>query len=232
MSKLDTLLRVAAAALCCAAAAASFMKDGTPPPAVAFPERPATISMPHEPHENDAAGGDNGSSGTPRRTMLLIAPAGVTQAAVRARRGVRDPFKPGASRHRLLTSGPLVYPLLGSRKLSSTMGARLHPIHRDLAFHNGIDIPCADGTPVRAVLPGFVRNAGWAGGYGNFIDIDSGDGLHSRYGHLEFIDVTKGNYVLAGQFIGRSGHTGGVTGPHLHLEIIEHGIVLDPMKYF
>lgn len=229
MSRFDTLLRVTAAALCCAAAVASFVKDGATPPAVAFPERPAMIAK-H--HENDVASGDNGSSGAARRTMRLIAPAGVTQAAVRARRGVRDPFRPGASRHRLLTSGPLVYPLLGQRKLSSSMGARLHPIHRDLAFHNGIDIPCIDGTPVRAVLPGFVKNAGWAGGYGNFIDIDSGDGLHSRYGHLEYIGVTKGNYVLAGQYIGRSGHTGGVTGPHLHFEIIEHGIVLDPMKYF
>lgn len=227
MSRFDTLLRVTATALCCAVAVASFVKDGAPLPAVALPERPATVAK-H--HENNVASDDN--SGEPRRTMRLIAPAGVTQAAVRARRGTRDPFRPGASKHRLLTSGPLVYPLLGQRKLSSSMGARLHPIHRDLAFHNGIDIPAVDGTPVRAILPGFVRNAGWAGGYGNFIDIDSGDGLHSRYGHLEFIGVTKGNYVLAGQFIGRSGHTGGVTGPHLHLEIVEHGIVLDPMKYF
>ena len=99
------------------------------------------------------------------------------------------------------------------------------------SFHQGIDIAAATGTPVGASRTGTVSRAGWAGGYGNLIEIDHHDGKTTRYAHLSNIHVRVGQRVERGQIIGRVGSTGRSTGPHLHFEIREGGRARNPLDY-
>jgi murein DD-endopeptidase MepM/ murein hydrolase activator NlpD len=116
--------------------------------------------------------------------------------------------------------------------LSSTFGYRLHPIRGTYALHSGIDIPGHAGTPIMASAPGIVRFAGWAGGYGNMIAIDHGNGMETRYGHLSRILVGAGAMVANGQQIALMGSTGMSTGNHLHFEVRRSGRATDPLPYF
>jgi murein DD-endopeptidase MepM/ murein hydrolase activator NlpD len=76
-----------------------------------------------------------------------------------------------------------------------------------------------------------VTFVGWQNGYGQLIVIDHGGGLTSRYGHLSHIDVSQGQTIERGQFIGRVGSTGRSTGPHLHYEIRINDTPVDPLQY-
>ncbi|WP_426268067.1 M23 family metallopeptidase [Sphingomonas sp. LHG3443-2] len=96
-------------------------------------------------------------------------------------------------------------------------------------MHGGLDLPAAWGTTVRAASSGIVRRAGWAGGYGNLIEIAHLDGTSTRYGHLSSILVQTGERVSAGQRIGGVGSTGRSTGPHLHFEIRRNGAPVNPL---
>ena len=87
------------------------------------------------------------------------------------------------------------------------------------------------GEPVRATADGKVTAAGWSGGYGRVVDVDHGNGLSTRYGHLSSIDVQVGQSVRMGQVIGRVGSTGRSTGPHLHYETRVRGQAVDPQKF-
>ena len=73
--------------------------------------------------------------------------------------------------------------------------------------------------------------AGWQGGYGNMVEVDHGNGLSTRYGHLSEIDVKVGQTVRIGQTIGKLGSTGRSTGPHLHYETRINGEAVDPQKF-
>ena len=98
-------------------------------------------------------------------------------------------------------------------------------------MHSGIDIPGPLGTPIRASASGIVRFAGLAGGYGNMIEIDHGDGLETRYGHLSRILVSPGMTIGQGQVLGLMGSTGRSTGSHLHFEVRRDGHPADPLAY-
>jgi murein DD-endopeptidase MepM/ murein hydrolase activator NlpD len=93
-------------------------------------------------------------------------------------------------------------------------------------FHPGIDIGARYGSPVRAITGGRVISAGWITGYGNVIRVRS-DRMVFYYPHLSRIGIRHGR-VLAGQRIGKVGSTGYSTGPHLHVEIREHGHPVNP----
>ena len=73
-----------------------------------------------------------------------------------------------------------------------------------------------------------VVSAGWSGGYGRMVEVDHGNGLSTRYGHLSEIDVQVGQTVKAGQTVGRMGSTGRSTGPHLHYETRIDGEAVNP----
>ena len=73
--------------------------------------------------------------------------------------------------------------------------------------------------------------AGWSGGYGRVVDIDHGNGLSTRYGHLSSIDVRVGQSIRIGQVVGRIGSTGRSTGPHLHYETRVDGEAVDPQRF-
>jgi len=76
-----------------------------------------------------------------------------------------------------------------------------------------------------------VSIAGREGGYGNMVEVNHGNGLATRYGHLSQIDVKVGQTVRIGEIIGRIGSTGRSTGPHLHYETRINGEAVDPQKF-
>ncbi|TCM58958.1 murein DD-endopeptidase MepM/ murein hydrolase activator NlpD [Rhizobium sp. PP-F2F-G48] len=115
--------------------------------------------------------------------------------------------------------------------ITSRFGNRMDPFLGRLALHAGIDFRVAIGTSVRSTAPGKVVVAGRNGGYGNMVEIDHGNGVNTRYGHLSTVLVNVGDVVKAGEAIGRSGNTGRSTGPHLHYEVRLHGDAVDPMRF-
>jgi murein DD-endopeptidase MepM/ murein hydrolase activator NlpD len=118
-----------------------------------------------------------------------------------------------------------VMPVVGSYQLSARFGQRGYMWSS--GWHTGIDFVVPTGTPVRAAVPGTIIHAGWAGPYGNRIEIETGDGFLITYNHLSHIGKTSGT-VSAGEVLGRSGATGNVTGPHLHFEVLYNGEFVSP----
>lgn len=113
---------------------------------------------------------------------------------------------------------PTMWAHLG--KINNEFGFRRNPFGgRSYEFHAGMDIDGERGDSVMSPANGTVIKAGWQGGYGNMIEIDHGNGLTTRYGHLAKIEVTVGDPVTRGQLIGLVGSTGRSTGPHLHYEL-------------
>jgi murein DD-endopeptidase MepM/ murein hydrolase activator NlpD len=94
--------------------------------------------------------------------------------------------------------------------------------------HTGLDFAAAYGTPIRAVAPGVVVSVGYDGAYGEKTVVRLADGTVLWYCHQSDTRVQVGQQVTAGQVIGAIGSTGNTTGPHLHLEVHEHGKPLDP----
>ncbi len=119
-------------------------------------------------------------------------------------------------------SGNFIWPC-ACTYITSMVGNRLHPISGVWRYHSGMDIGCQYGDSVWASDSGTVTLAGVNGGYGNCIIIDhgyvNGDYYSTLYGHLSSIDVSVGQEVSQGQYIGAVGSTGVSTGPHLHFEI-------------
>ena len=115
------------------------------------------------------------------------------------------------------------------RRISSSFGTRYHPILKSWKTHKGTDYAAASGTPVRAIGDAVVVRAGWAGGYGNLIELRHPNGYHTRYGHLRAFakGIRPGAHVSISQTIGYVGTTGLSTGPHLHFEVIVDGTQRD-----
>jgi len=135
-----------------------------------------------------------------------------------------------AATRKIALSLPWAAPL-STASISSGFGARNDPFLGRPAMHAGIDFRAPTGYPAPAVLAGRVLRAGWEGGYGNLVEIDHGNGIVTRYGHLSAIKVKAGQKVTAGQVIGRVGSTGRSTGSHLHYEIRVGGKPINPMTY-
>lgn len=120
------------------------------------------------------------------------------------------------------TSNPAFLPTMWAHigKINNEFGVRRNPFgERSYEFHPGLDIGGERGDTVAAPANGIVSEAGWKGGYGNMIEVDHGNGLKTRYGHLSKIEVQPGDTVERGQVIGLIGSTGRSTGPHLHYEL-------------
>jgi len=126
-------------------------------------------------------------------------------------------------------SMPTMLPVHAAR--GSVFGKRIDPFTGQLAMHEGIDFEVDSGTPVHAAAGGVVIFAGPHPQYGNLVEIDHGDGLSTRYAHLSKILVTKGEIVLRGREVGRSGATGRATGPHLHFEVRYKGVAVNPDRF-
>jgi murein DD-endopeptidase MepM/ murein hydrolase activator NlpD len=115
------------------------------------------------------------------------------------------------------------------RRISSTFGSRFHPILGRWKDHKGTDYAASSGTPVRAIGDAVVLRAGWAGGYGNVLELRHRNGYITRYGHLRGFakGVRAGVRVNIAQTVAYVGTTGRSTGPHLHFEVIVGGVQKD-----
>jgi len=133
--------------------------------------------------------------------------------------------------NRTLALVPYRKPVVGEVEFTSGFGVRTDPFLGRPAMHTGLDFRAAMGDPVRATANGKVVSSGWAGGYGRMVEIDHGNGLSTRYGHLSEIDVKVGDPIKIGQVIGAVGSTGRSTGPHLHYETRIDGEAVDPQKF-
>jgi RHS repeat-associated protein len=109
-------------------------------------------------------------------------------------------------------------------RVTSQQGNRIHPIHKTEKYHGGLDLGTKNGSDVRSMAGGKIVKIGWdPKGYGRYVVVEHPNGYYSLYAHLEKNSVKKknGESVNDGEIIGKSGNTGGSTGPHLHLEVIK-----------
>lgn len=120
-------------------------------------------------------------------------------------------------------------PVLG--RLTSGYGYRDHPIDGENAFHSGVDIGGKAGSPIAAFAAGTVEYTGENDIYGQYLQLDHGNGVKSFYAHCSEVEVVKGQAVAKGDTIARVGSTGVSTGPHLHLELKFEKTRLNPAYY-
>jgi murein DD-endopeptidase MepM/ murein hydrolase activator NlpD len=174
-----------------------------------------TISEPKSIDYSRPAGSENFAmnSGGPVLDLQLTkeeldeAESGTIQDRIRALASTLDP-----------ANLPTMWAHLG--KINNEFGFRRNPFGgRSYEFHAGMDIDGERGDSVMAPANGTIIKAGWQGGYGNMIEIEHGNGLTTRYGHLSKVEVQVGDPVTRGQLIGLVGSTGRSTGPHLHYEL-------------
>ncbi|HZT89327.1 MAG TPA: M23 family metallopeptidase [Stellaceae bacterium] len=131
----------------------------------------------------------------------------------------------------LLKSLPLTAPI-GDYEIESPFGLRRDPFNGRTAFHSGLDLGGVPFmTPVHATAAGVVTYSGYRGDYGKMVEIDHGNGLHTRYGHLHRCLVAVGQKVEAHAVVGLLGSTGRATGPHVHYEVLVNGEPQNPAKF-
>ena len=116
-------------------------------------------------------------------------------------------------------------------RLTSSFGTRSDPFNGRRARHNGIDIPGPVGTPIYATADGTIGRAQRLGGYGNYVEIEHGNAIQTRYGHLSAIAVVSGQQVRRGDVVGYMGSTGRSTGSHLHYEVRIAGAPVNPTPF-
>jgi murein DD-endopeptidase MepM/ murein hydrolase activator NlpD len=115
--------------------------------------------------------------------------------------------------------------------LASGYGKRRDPVNGRWAMHHGVDMAGVYRSQVRSTAPGVVVSVGWNGNYGRMIEIDHGQGIRTRYGHLRRILVRRGQKVGFREKIGEMGNSGRSTGTHLHYEVTVNGKTRDPLKF-
>jgi len=120
-----------------------------------------------------------------------------------------------------------IWPVTG--RISSIFGLRRFFNGQERRPHSGLDIAAAEGTPIKAAADATVIDAGNFFFSGNMIYLDHGQGIITLYAHLSKIKVKPGDTIKQGQIIGNVGHTGRVTGPHLHFAVFANQTLIDPV---
>lgn len=114
---------------------------------------------------------------------------------------------------------------------SSNFGPRRAPTRGASRNHKGVDIRGPIGTPIYATADGLIGRAQWVRGYGKFIEIEHGNEIQTRYGHMSALNVAPGQRVRKGDLIGFMGSTGRSTGSHLHYEVRIAGEAINPTSF-
>lgn len=149
----------------------------------------------------------------------------------RALSGLHDTLASADRLRGAIARSPFSAPLPGAPEITSPFGARKDPFLGRAAMHTGVDLKEGYGADVRSTAGGRVAFAGTAGGYGNMVEIDHGNGLSTRYAHLSHIQVSEGESLSKGAVLGQVGTTGRSTGPHLHYEVRIDGEPVDPVRF-
>ena len=129
----------------------------------------------------------------------------------------------------IMAATPSIWPVEGW--VSSAFGSRGSPFSGRREFHKGHDIKAKTGTPIQSPAKGVVTYAGWHGAYGHTIIISHGNGITTRYAHMQKYVLKEGEKVDRGDLIGYVGSTGRSTGSHLHYEVMLNGVCVNPMQY-
>ena len=125
---------------------------------------------------------------------------------------------------------PSINPVEAMR-FSSNFGPRRAPKRGASRNHKGIDIAGPVGTPILATADGIVGRAQRVSGYGKFIELEHGNAIQTRYGHMSALNVYAGQRVKKGDVIGFMGSTGNSTGSHLHYEVRIAGDAINPAGF-
>lgn len=121
------------------------------------------------------------------------------------------------------------HPLPDMKRVSSDFGGRTMDGRAE--NHSGLDLSAPSGTPIYATGPGIVTKSGWGTGYGQYVEINHGNGYLTRYAHASRLVARVGDRVQAGELIANVGCTGRCTGPHLHYEVVKDGQRKNPSTY-
>ncbi|MGE8561709.1 MAG: M23 family metallopeptidase [Acinetobacter sp.] len=121
------------------------------------------------------------------------------------------------------------HPLPDMKRVSSNYGGRTMGGRAE--NHSGLDMSAPSGTPIYATGPGVVTKSGWGTGYGQYVEINHGNGYLTRYAHASRLIARVGDRVKAGEQIANVGCTGRCTGPHLHYEVVKDGQRKNPSTY-
>lgn len=191
---------------------------------------------------------NNLQSGVIGKDQVIFVPEGkpiqqaspISSKAIASARGARD----SASRNTRTVKGDSATdnftntdttPAAGKFLIFPTIGELTQGFRKG---HYAFDIANRSKPPIWAAAAGKVTVATtgvWAGGYGNHVVIDHGNGVQTLYAHMDHLNVKLGDRVTQGQVLGQMGRTGnvrGVTGIHLHFEVIDHGVKKTPAKYY
>jgi murein DD-endopeptidase MepM/ murein hydrolase activator NlpD len=163
-----------------------------------------------------------------RRMLGLVVTSADSIAMREAERGASTmPEELRREQAAMLRAIPTFWPVRGyiTKRFSATEG------ERGTIFHGGIDIAVDRGTPVRAAAAGYAAEAGFNDSYGYYAQIDHGYGIKTLYAHLDMLVVSQGERVAQGQTIAYSGNTGRSTAPHLHFQVTQNNVPVDPLKY-
>ena len=126
--------------------------------------------------------------------------------------------------------GGYIWPV-DSRYITSTVGGRASPGGVGSTNHKGTDIGRVGYTSrVYAAKAGTVIVSQYSSSYGNYVVVSHGAGNTTLYAHLSSRSVSAGQYVNQGDVLGITGSTGHSTGPHLHFEVTENSVRIDPLK--
>lgn len=160
--------------------------------------------------------------------MARINIGGVTKTAYRYqnKNGDADFFtEDGKSMRKALMRTPI-----DGARISSGFGVRKHPVLGYTKMHKGMDFAAPTGTPIYAAGDGTIERAGRFSSYGNYVSIRHNGSTKTAYAHMSRFakGVTPGKRVKQGQVIGYVGTTGRSTGPHLHFEVMENGVQINP----
>ncbi|MBB3938924.1 murein DD-endopeptidase MepM/ murein hydrolase activator NlpD [Novosphingobium fluoreni] len=153
-------------------------------------------------------------------------------AALAASTG-RSPLS-AAARAAAGIAGPVSIPSrtpLNGLTMTSNFGMRVHPVLGGMRAHKGVDLSAPVGTPIYATADGVVGKASWFGGYGLYVQLEHGNDLETRYGHMSRLAVAEGQHIHKGDVLGYVGTTGRSTGPHLHYEVRVNGVAVNPIPY-
>ena len=163
--------------------------------------------------------------------VRMVDPSFADDAAVLPGEKVIIPESPGGGNY---GNGQLQWIVPGFYRITSPFGYRTHPVTGEKEkLHKGADIGAPVGTPTVAADDGVVESVVHNNAYaGNFILIDHGNGLKTRYLHLSETLVSVGQSVKRGQLIAKSGATGRVKGAHMHIEVLVNGQAVNPLPYF
>lgn len=125
----------------------------------------------------------------------------------------------------------MVWPVTDFKAIVTGFNPRANPGGEGAPMHFGVDVAAPAGTDIFAVLDGTVVEAGFEASSGNYVMLDHGDGLATRYAHCQELFAEAGDTVEQGQVIAKVGSTGQSTGPHLHFEVWQGGEPQDPFDW-